>query len=92
MEDISGWTIKEMVNHPEHYKGNKFEVIDIIEDYDLGFCMGNAIKYLLRAGKKDDEIQDLNKALWYVQRRIREVDTAKQIARIELADKEIDNE
>lgn len=84
--------VKEMVNHPDHYQGNKFEVIDIIEDYNLGFCMGNAIKYLLRAGKKDDEIQDLNKALWYVQRRIREVDTAKQIARIELADKEIDNE
>ena len=84
--------VKEMINHPDHYQGNKFEVIDIIEDYNLGFCMGNAIKYLLRAGKKDDEIQDLNKALWYVQRRIREVDTAKQIARIELADKEIDNE
>lgn len=59
---------KEMVNHPTHYQGNKFEVIDIIEDYKLDFCLGNAIKYILRAGKKDDIIQDINKAIWYLER------------------------
>ena len=57
-----------MVDHPEHYQGNKFEVIDIIEDYDLGFCLGNAVKYILRAGKKDDIVQDINKAIWYLER------------------------
>lgn len=61
---------KEMVNHPSHYKGNKFEVIDIIEDYDLNFNKGNALKYLLRAGHKDDYVQDLKKAIWYLNREI----------------------
>lgn len=62
--------MKEMVNHPEHYKGNRFEVIDIIEDYQLSFHLGNAIKYILRAGKKDSAEQDLNKAIWYIKRHI----------------------
>ena len=61
---------KEMVNHPSHYKGNKFEVIDIIEDYKLNFNLGNALKYLLRAGHKDDYVQDLKKAIWYLNREI----------------------
>lgn len=61
---------REMVNHPDHYQGNKFEVIDIIEDYDLGFSLGNAIKYILRADKKGNRKQDLKKAIWYIQREI----------------------
>ena len=61
---------KEMVNHPSHYKGNKFEAIDIIEDYKLNFNLGNALKYLLRAGHKDDYVQDLKKAIWYLNREI----------------------
>lgn len=56
------------VDHPDHYKGTKFEVIDIIEDYNLGFNLGNAIKYILRAGKKDCFSQDLEKAIWYLKR------------------------
>jgi len=61
---------RDMVNHPDHYQGNKFEVIDVIEDYNLGFHLGNAVKYILRAGKKDARKQDLKKALWYIQREI----------------------
>ena len=61
---------KEMVDHPNHYQGNKFEVIDIIEDYKLGFSLGNAVKYILRAGHKDDYVQDLKKAIWYLNREI----------------------
>jgi hypothetical protein len=61
---------REMVNHPDHYQGNKFEVIDVIEDYELGFSLGNAVKYILRAGKKDARKQDLKKAIWYIQREI----------------------
>jgi hypothetical protein len=61
---------REMVNHPDHYQGNKFEVIDVIEDYDLGFSLGNAIKYILRADKKGARKQDLKKAIWYIQREI----------------------
>ena len=61
---------KELVNHPTHYKGNKFEAIDIIEDYSLNFCLGNAIKYILRSGRKGDRIEDIEKAIWYLKREI----------------------
>ena len=61
---------REMVNHPDHYQGNKFEVLDIIEDYELGFHLGNAIKYILRADNKGNRKQDLKKAIWYIQREI----------------------
>ncbi len=61
---------KEMVNHPAHYQGTKTEVIDIIEDYNLGFSLGNAIKYILRADKKGNKKQDLEKALWYINREL----------------------
>ena len=61
---------KEMVNHPDHYQGNKFEVIDIIEDFKLGFHLGNVVKYVLRAGKKDATVQELEKARWYLDRYI----------------------
>lgn len=61
---------KEMVNHPEHYAG-EIECIDAIraalspEEFK-GFCKGNAIKYVWRAGKKDKEIQEFKKAVWYL--------------------------
>lgn len=55
-----------MVNHPAHYQGKKFEVIDIINDYKLNFEMGNAIKYILRADKKGNKKQDIEKAIWYL--------------------------
>jgi len=61
---------KEMVNHPDHYQGNKMEVIDIIEDYNLGFSLGNAVKYILRADKKGNKKQDLQKAIWYLEREL----------------------
>jgi translation initiation factor 2B subunit (eIF-2B alpha/beta/delta family) len=61
---------REMVNHPDHYQGNKTEVIDIIEDYNLGFSLGNAIKYILRADKKGNKKQDLEKAIWYLEREL----------------------
>lgn len=57
-----------LVNHPKHYQGNTFEVIDIIEDFKLNFNLGNAIKYILRAGHKGDRITDLQKAIWYIER------------------------
>lgn len=66
------------VNRPKHYTDGKIEVIDFIEDKKLGFCLGNAIKYIARAGKKDPtkEIEDLKKAKWYVERRIKELEEA----------------
>ena len=60
------------VNKPAHYTDGKIEVIDFIEDKNLGFNLGNAVKYISRAGKKDPEktIEDLQKASWYLNREI----------------------
>jgi hypothetical protein len=60
----------DMVNHPPHYTVNGIEVIDIIDAFKLNFNMGNALKYLLRADLKGNRLQDLKKALWYLQREI----------------------
>lgn len=61
------------VNRPKHYCDGKIEVIDFIEDKQLNFCRGNAVKYIARAGKKNKstEIQDLEKAVWYLQHEIK---------------------
>lgn len=58
------------VNHPEHYTSHPsgVECIAIVEQF--GFCVGNAIKYLWRAGLKGDALEDLKKARWYVDREI----------------------
>ena len=70
---------KEMVNHPKHYGGseNKYEAIKVIDAWDLGFSLGNTVKYISRAGKKDKdkEIQDLKKAAWYLQHHIENLET-----------------
>lgn len=61
-----------VINHPEYYNTGKYEVISVIEDWNLGFHLGNAVKYIARAGRKDrDEyIKDLEKAAWYINRLI----------------------
>jgi len=65
---------KEMVNHPNHYggKGNVYEVINVIDAWNLDFCLGNTVKYIARAGKKspEKELEDLKKGLWYLQHKI----------------------
>ena len=68
----------DVVNRPSHYTDGKIEVIDFIEDKNLGFCLGNAVKYIARAGKKDPtkEVEDLKKAEWYIKRRIKELEEA----------------
>lgn len=65
--------VNKMVDHPQHYGGkeNKYEAIKVIEAWNLGFCLGNTVKYISRAGKKDDIIQELEKALWYLKREIK---------------------
>jgi hypothetical protein len=71
---------KELVNHPQHYGGkdNPYEAIKVIEAWNLGFCLGNTIKYISRAGKKDDTIQELEKALWYLKREIKTLKDGKE--------------
>jgi len=60
------------IDHPSHYGGkdNPFEAIKVIEAYNLNFNLGNTIKYILRADKKGNKKQDLEKAVWYLQREI----------------------
>ena len=62
------------VNQPEHYNPGKIPVIDAIEDWDLGFSAGNVVKYLVRAGRKNKEEKekDLQKALWYLIRMLKD--------------------
>jgi hypothetical protein len=63
------------IAYPKYYGGhdNPYEAIKIIEELNLNFHLGNVFKYIIRAGKKDSnkEIEDLNKALWYLERHIR---------------------
>jgi hypothetical protein len=69
----------EHVEHPKHYNLGRFEVIDVINDWKLNFQRGNAIKYLARAGRKskDTEIQDLKKAIFYIEDEIRRLEEAE---------------
>lgn len=63
---------KESVNHPDHYGGkdNPYEAIKVIMAWNLDFCLGNAVKYISRAGKKDPkkEEEDIRKAVWYLEK------------------------
>ena len=60
------------VDHPAHYGGaeNTYEAIKVIEAWELGFNLGNVIKYISRAGKKGSRLDDLKKAQWYLNREI----------------------
>lgn len=79
METITKtWEKKESVNHPSHYGGesNMYEAIKVIDAWNLGFALGNTVKYISRAGKKDPskELEDLKKALWYLQHHINQLE------------------
>lgn len=67
------YQIDDPVNHPSHYTKGKIEVADFIADQKLNFDRGNAVKYVCRAGSKDPEkeIQDLEKAIWYINHEIK---------------------
>ena len=60
---------KEMVDHPSHYNQG-IETIEYIESWSMNFNTGNVIKYVTRAGYKDNKLEDLKKAMWYLQREI----------------------
>ncbi len=61
------------INHPEYYRNGGIEAIDFIESHSLNFNLGNVIKYITRAGKKDgeDTLTALRKARWYLEREIK---------------------
>ena len=68
-------TKHEAINHPDYYNGNGIEAIAVIEAWGLDFCLGNAVKYIARCGKKSDKVvEDLKKAAWYLNREIERVE------------------
>ena len=72
--DPGSWkTALDMVNHPDHYKVGGIEAIDYIQaklspEEFAGYCRGNALKYISRAGRKDAVGQEVRKAIWYLER------------------------
>ena len=70
------------VQNPQHYTDTKIEPIEVIEDWNLGFCLGNAVKYIKRAGHKksssmsmkEKEINDIGKAIWYLNRHLQHLE------------------
>lgn len=70
-EQLADIERREAVNHPSYYKTGGIEAIDVIEAWNLDFCLGNTIKYISRAGRKSDKVlEDLEKAAWYLNREI----------------------
>ena len=69
----------EKVNHPDHYNSGQYEAIDVIDDagFGEGFCLGNALKYILRARHKENYIEDIKKAKWYLEYLIQRIDNGK---------------
>lgn len=69
--------VKEAVVHPEHYNSGNIEVWDYIIDQGLSYCLGDAVKYISRAGKKDPTtaVQDLKKAINFINREIQRIET-----------------
>lgn len=72
ISDLKKTEPNDPVNRPSHYTQGKIECIEYIEDKDFNFHLGNAVKYITRAGKKDPnkKVEDLKKALWYIKREI----------------------
>jgi len=64
--------------HPDYYCRAGIKVYEIIDAYDLGFYKGNALAYIMRAGSKDDAVQDLLKAIWNIQREIDKLERSNE--------------
>jgi hypothetical protein len=72
------------IKHPSHYtEGRKFEPKDVIRDWGLNFNLGSAVKYISRAGRKDDIVQDLKKAQQFIQFEIDAIEAERLIDNIE---------
>lgn len=74
--------VDDPVNHPSHYIQGGIETIEVIEAWRLSYCLGNTVKYISRAGKKDvsKTIEDLEKARWYLDREIAKLKAQKVVS------------
>ena len=70
----------ERIESPQHYNTGKIEVIEIIEDLNLGFNLGNVIKYIARADHKGNREEDLKKALWYLKRELKKGEMTNELS------------
>ena len=75
-------TVNDPVNHPSHYIQGGIETIDVIEAWELDYLLGNCVKYISRAGKKDPSktVEDLKKARWYLDREIAKMEAQKTVS------------
>jgi len=64
----------DMVNNPAHYNSHPSGVECIAITKHMNFCLGNALKYIWRAGLKNDKVEDLKKAIWYLQTEIERIE------------------
>ena len=73
--------MSDTVNNPSHYTDGNIEVIDFVMDKKLCYHLGNAVKYISRAGKKDPDkyIEDLQKAVWYLNHKIKMIGGEKDV-------------
>lgn len=73
LQDYWRIRVSDPVNNPAHYGGadNPYEAIKVIDAWRLSFCLGNVVKYIARAGKKNERIEDLKKARWYLDHEIK---------------------
>jgi len=79
-QDLSKETAdNDKVNHPKHYRPGTYEAINVINAWELGFALGNALKYICRAGRKDPntQVQDLEKAIFYLKHEIKTIKDQK---------------
>jgi len=65
------------INHPKHYNVGGVETITAIESWELNYHLGNCVKYISRAGRKGDRLEDLKKARWYLEREITNLEGTK---------------
>lgn len=72
--------MKENVNHPSHYTSHPSGVECIQVTEHMGFNLGNAVKYVWRADLKNDAIEDLKKAKWYIEREIQKREKERQLS------------
>ena len=78
-EQLADIERRETVDHPDYYKRGGIEAIDVIEAWNLDFCLGNTVKYIARCGKKSDKVvEDLRKAVWYLNREIARIEKEEQ--------------
>ena len=77
--------VDESVRHPSHYKKGGWQVIDVIENWDLGYHVGNVVKYVLRSPYKHDDAgeKDIRKAIWYL---VRYLNYAQRVSNMDIAD------